>query len=146
MDQSLVDQFLDVLVFFNPIGFGVSKHSQGLCARICSNRKDMEHVEHSLFSADSIYFLPLLSQLPPTRPCLAIGPGTAQSGAPFSKRWNAENRSEGKASSEYAKFQLAGCNVFSPASVVIFGTQCLTTQTNQVNGLNERTVSIWYNK
>lgn len=64
MESSLVDQFLGVLVFLNPIGFDVSKHSQGLCARICSNWKDMEHVEHSLFSADSIYFLPLLSQLP----------------------------------------------------------------------------------
>lgn len=38
----------------------------------------MEHVKHSLFSADFIYFLPLLSQRPTTRQCLAIGPWTAR--------------------------------------------------------------------
>lgn len=144
-NQAWLISFLDVLVFSNPIGFGVSKHSQGLWTRICFNRKDMEHVELSLFSTDSIYFLPLLSQLSTTRQCLAIGPQTAQSGAPFSKWWKTDNRSEGRASSEHAEFQLAGGSVSSPASIVIFGTQCLkvTTQTNE---LKERTASIWYNK
>lgn len=79
MEPSLVDQFLDVLVFW--VSQNIPRDYELEFAPIGKTWNMLNF----LFSADSIYFLPLLSQLSTTRQCLAIGPQTAQSGAPFSK-------------------------------------------------------------
>lgn len=53
-EPSFIDQFLDIMIFSNPIGSDVSQLSRGFGTRICSNQKDMGHIEQTLCSHSSV--------------------------------------------------------------------------------------------